>query len=172
MSYLGAPLSSDRQDWATPPAFIDWLSERFDELRGGFDLDAAASNINFKGSKYFTIEDNSLFQSWFGHVWLNPPFGGELKNWLSKCALEIQNPDVKSIYVLIPARTDTKWFHELVIPHAAFIYLIKGRLNFIHGDAVEAANAPFPSMLLIYRRRVPFKQIIAPLNPPKHARGF
>ena len=174
MSYVGAPLSSERQDWGTPPDFIEWLTGRFDELTDGFDLVAAASSHNHKAPNFFTIDDNALFQSWFGNVWLNPPFGDGLKNWLSKCALEIENPEVKSIYVLIPARTDTKWFHEIVIEHAAFVYLIKGRFNFIHGDAVDAANAPFPSMLVVYRHRLlpPLGAVIAPLIVPKNARGF
>jgi len=56
--------------------------------------------------------------------------------------------EAETAVYLVPARTDTKWFHELVLPHASEIRFIKGRLKF--GDAVN--SAPFPSMLVIYQR--------------------
>lgn len=161
---------SERQDWGTPIEFLDWLKSE----RGWIPtLDAAASRRNAKAPTFYTIEDNSLEQPWSGDVWLNPPFGRELPKFMAKCAEEIKRKEVRSIMVLIPARTDTKWFHEIVMPHAYLIYLIKGRFNFRVDNAVDGANAPFPSMLVLYRNANPtLGSAITTLEVPKKARGF
>lgn len=173
MSYVGAPLSSDRQDWATPQAFLDWLEE---EHGWTPDLDAAAADETAKAPRWFTEEDNGLLQPWAGDVWLNPPFGNALPNWLDKCANEIERDEVNSIFCLIPARTDTKWFHEKVMPHAYIVYLIKGRFTFGHESSVKGANAPFPNMLVLYRKVTRIQGYmqagITTLEVPKGARGF
>lgn len=161
--------SSDRQDWGTPPSFISWYTERIGHQ---FNLDAAASAENAKADHYYTIEDNSLERSWWGHVWLNPPFGRELPQWLEKCAEQIKNPMVHSIHVLIPARTDTKWFHDIVMPNAYLVYLIKGRFNFRFDEATPGANAPFPSMLVVYRKHNLPDAGVTVMAVPKEARGY
>jgi len=162
---------SERQDWGTPAEFLKWLKET---KQWEPTLDAAADEKNAKAIHFFTEADDSLTKDWFGDVWLNPPFGTELPKFMAKCAEQIKNPLVKSIYVLIPARTDTKWFHEIVMPNAYLIYLIKGRFNFRVDNAVEGANAPFPSMLVVYRRNqiVSQRSGITTLEVPKEARGF
>lgn len=160
--------SSGRQDWGTPPAFIKWYSAR---IGHGFHLDAAASAENTKAEHFYTIEDNSLDREWWGHVWLNPPYGREISLWLEKCAEQIKNPMVHSITALIPARTDTKWFHDLVMPHAYLIYLIKGRFNFTQHQK-PGANAPFPSMLVVYRKHNLPDAGLTVLSVPKEARGY
>lgn len=169
---LKGMMSSDRQDWGTPDSFMEWLGE----TKGFYpDLDAAASDDNTKAPYYFTKEDDALKQDWFGSVWLNPPFGNEIAGFMQKCAEQIKRPEVHEIYVLIPARTDTKWFHEIVMPHAYLVYLIKGRFNFRFDRAVPSANAPFPSMLVVYRpsrTKYSFNAGIVTLDVPKEARGF
>jgi phage N-6-adenine-methyltransferase len=160
---------SERQDWGTPRAFLEWLET---DRSWTPNLDAAASIRNAKAPHFFTEDDDSLSKDWFGDVWLNPPFGNELPKFMKKCAEQIKRKEVRSIMVLIPARTDTKWFHEIVMPHAYLIYLIKGRFNFRVDNAVEGANAPFPSMLVLYRKhRLPDAGITT-LEVPKEARGF
>ena len=52
----------------------------------------------------------------------------------------------KTVVMLLPARTDTKWFHKFVL-NKAEIRFIKGRLKFGDGNN----SAPFPSMVVIYR---------------------
>ena len=162
---------SERQDWGTPDRFMEWISDVFGLE---FDLDAAASDHNHKAPCYFTREQDGLKQDWFGRVWLNPPFGRELPMWLEKCVEEIERDEVHSITVLIPARTDTRWFHELVVPYAYEILLIKGRFNFRFDRAIEGANAPFPSMLVSFqKKRTPKDNVfIGTLEVPKIARGF
>jgi len=170
-----ALFSSARQDWATPSSFIEWLRvERSVEL----DLDAAALHTTAKAPRYFgpdrtfAADRDGLAAPWRGRVWLNPPFGREIGVWLEKCAQEIKRPEVECIWVLVPARTDTKWFHEIVMPNAYLVYLIKGRFNFSCPGHVENANAPFPNMLVLYRKHKLPVAGITTLNVPKEARGF
>lgn len=85
---------------------------------------------------------------WGGkRVWCNPPYS-QIAKWVEKCATETQ---AEFIALLIPARTDTKYFHKWIMPCAHSIYFVKGRLKF--GDSKN--SAPFPSMLVIYKR--PFR---------------
>jgi len=163
--------SSARQDWGTPPGFMRWLRHNRNWVP---DLDAAASPHNAKATMFFTQEDNGLDRPWFGNVWLNPPFGREVPLWMDKCAQEIEREEVRSIYALVPARTDTKWFHENVLPFAHIVYLIKGRFNFRFDEAVPGANAPFPSMLILWRKNIlgATYPSITTLRLPLWARGY
>ena len=170
-----ALFSSARKDWATPQAFIDWMR---DARHTEFDLDAAALQETAKAPSYFGPDHDleshrdGLSADWRGHVWLNPPYGREITDWLAKCAEEIKRKEVLSITVLIPARTDTKWFHELVMPHAYLVFLIQGRFNFKTDLNLPGANAPFPSMLVVYRKHNLPDAGITTLEVPKEARGF
>lgn len=163
---------SENQAWGTPAQFLDFL-----KVRRGWepDLDAAASKDNAKAPEYYDLESDGLASAWFGDVWLNPPFGRELPKWLEKCAEEIEKPAVHSIYTLIPARTDTRWFHEIVMEKASMVYLIKGRFNFQFPGQVPGANAPFPSMLVVWRKRfvgLRNKAQVTVMEVPKYFRGF
>lgn len=80
-----------------------------------------------------------------GVIFCNPPYGKEIGKWVAKCAEEAKKPDTICV-MLIPARTDTKWFHEYIY-HKAEIRFLKGRLKF--GDSTN--SAPFPSMIVIFR---------------------
>ena len=155
-------------DFRTPRAFIKWLEERNGRP---FNLDAAASEENAICANYYDKQSNGLLNTWSGQVWVNPPYGRAIGEWLNKCAIEIQRKEVDSIWVLIPARTDTIWFHELVMPHAYLVYLIKGRINFNHDTTVEGKNAPFPSMLIVYRKHKLPDAGITVLDVPKEARS-
>jgi len=154
----GANFYSDRKDWSTHDIFMEYLKLRF-----GYNpsLDGAASEINHKAPKYHTISDNGLEQDWgLEKVWLNPPFGRELPTWLEKCRATAEawprGPlapiDEPLIFCLIPARTDTKWFHDIVVPSASTIYFIRGRFNFDLKHERDKGCSPFPSMLVVWRR--------------------
>ena len=80
-----------------------------------------------------------------GVVWCNPPYGREIGLWVKK-AYESAHESGGIVVMLIPARTDTKWFHDYVL-HRAEIRFIAGRLKF--GGAKN--SAPFPSMVVIFR---------------------
>ena len=78
-------------------------------------------------------------------VFCNPPYGRPISGWIRKCWQEGQKPGTV-VVALVPARTDTKWFHNYIW-HKAEIRFIKGRLKF--GNAKN--TAPFPSMIAIWR---------------------
>lgn len=77
-------------------------------------------------------------------VFVNPPYS-EISKWVAKCYYE-GCKDNTTVVLLIPSRTDTKYFHNYIM-HRAEIRFIKGRLKFNDGKG----NAPFPSMLVIFR---------------------
>lgn len=135
--------SSAKDDWATPQDFFNNLNREFN-----FDLDPCADRFNHKCDTYFTREDNGLLQDWGGHtVFCNPPYGAKSTgDWIRKCAEESQKPNT-TVVMLIPARTDTRAFHEYIYGKAE-IRFIKGRLKF--GGSNNPA--PFPSMVVIFRR--------------------
>lgn len=133
--------SSKETEWETPQDFFDALDAEFH-----FTLDSCASVTNHKCDKYFTKDENGLLQDWSGEtVFCNPPYGKDIRHWVEKCYLESVKNKI-TIVMLIPARTDTRWFHDFVY-HKAEIRFVKGRLKF--GGAKN--SAPFPSMVVIYR---------------------
>ena len=154
MSYLGAPLMSIDQTWATPVSVFEYIQEF---LNIEFTLDAAATLESRKCLNFFSKEDDAFKQEWFGNVWLNPPFGkgGKLQREFIEKAIDecLYLGHCKMVACLIPARTDTKLFHQIIMKHARKIYFIEGRINFVKaGNTVENAGATFPSMLVIFRR--------------------
>ncbi|MEM5817104.1 MAG: DNA N-6-adenine-methyltransferase [Desulfitobacterium hafniense] len=133
--------SSETDLWATPQAFFDDLNSEF-----GFTLDPCATPQNAKCQKYYTPVEDGLSQSWGGEtVFCNPPYGRALKDWVKKCYVESRKPNTK-VVMLIPARTDTSYFHEFIYKKAKEIRFIKGRLKF--GGAKN--GAPFPSMVVVF----------------------
>lgn len=135
-----ALFSSKSDDWYTPDDFFQELDREFN-----FNLDPCADDFNHKCDKYFTKEQDGLLQSWGGHrVFCNPPYGKNIKHWVRKCF----ESDAELVVLLIPARTDTAYFHDYIYGKAE-IRFIRGRLKF--GGAEN--SAPFPSMLAIYRKQ-------------------
>lgn len=132
--------SSKTPEWATPQYLFNELNGEFN-----FTLDPCATKENAKCKKFYTKQDNGLIQDWGGYnVFCNPPYGSEIKHWVKKCSEEGKKKDT-IVVMLIPARTDTRYFHEFIY-HKAEIRFLKGRLKF--GDSKN--SAPFPSMLVIY----------------------
>lgn len=164
MSYIGAPLSSDNQEWETPPELVQYIQNLFEI---NFTLDACASPENAKAFSYITAEQNALDQQWFsygGAVWLNPPFGrgGKLQRQLIQKAIhEVKAGRAKQVFALIPARTDTKLFHDDIMPNASAIYFIRGRIQFKQGNN-NLMDAPFPSMLVVFEnvKRQPLESLL------------
>ena len=133
--------SSNTDMWATPQAFFDQLNAEFD-----FNLDPCATHENAKCATFFTKEVDGLKQNWGGYrVFCNPPYGREIPHWVRKAYEESKKPNT-TIVMLIPARTDTRYFHDYIYHKAKEIRFIKGRLKF--GDAKSCA--PFPSMVVVF----------------------
>ena len=133
--------SSNKDDWATPQDFYDKLNAEFH-----FTLDPCADDKNHKCDIYYTKEQDGLSQNWGGQtVFCNPPYGSKSTgNWIKKCAEESKKPNT-TVVMLIPARTDTRAFHEYIYGKAE-IRFIKGRLKF----GGSSNSAPFPSMVVVF----------------------
>lgn len=128
---------------ATPQEFFDKLNAEFH-----FTLDVCATPENAKCFNYFDKEQDGLSKNWVsassgGSVWMNPPYGREIGRWMEKANDAAK--DGVTVVCLVPARTDTKWWHECAIQHE--VRFIRGRLKF--GDAKN--SAPFPSAVIVMR---------------------
>ena len=143
MSKLTKGMFSSNTDlWATPQDFFDGLDQEFH-----FTLDPCALPYNAKCAKYFTPDIDGLKQDWQGEtVFCNPPYGRAIASWVRKCYEESRKPDTK-VVMLIPARTDTSYFHDYIY-HNADLRFVRGRLKF--GNAEQ--GAPFPSMVVIFKK--------------------
>ncbi len=131
--------SSKTVEWHTPPEFFKNLDEEFK-----FNLDPSATIENTKCEKFFTKQDDGLKQSWEGYrVFCNPPYGYGIGEWIKK----MHEGGAEICVGLLPARTDTRWFHDHVLGKSE-IRFIKGRLKF----SGHKWNAPFPNMVVIWRK--------------------
>lgn len=131
--------SAESQVWRTPMHVFAPLHAAY-----GFTVDVCALPENAMLTRYFTPETDGLAQPWHGErVWCNPPYGRGMERWIAKLASGAAELAVG----FIPARTDTRWFHDHVLGKAQITFL-KGRVKF------EGApyNAPFPSMICVWRR--------------------
>lgn len=139
----GVMFSSQTDNWATPQDLFDRLNDEFQ-----FTLDPCADAENHKCARFFTREQDGLAQSWEGEtVFCNPPYGRELPKWIKKCHDEARHA---TVVMLIPARTDTRAFHDYILyGEADEIRFVRGRLKF--GGSKNAA--PFPSAIVIYRKK-------------------
>ena len=136
-------MTSDKNYWETPQTFFDELNKEFN-----FTLDVASTDENAKTKNHFTIESDGLSKKWKGNVFCNPPYGKEIGLWVKKAYEEsLTNDGV--IVLLIPARTDTRYWHDYIFGKAKDIRFLKGRLKFeLNGEAKQ--SAPFPSAVIIY----------------------
>lgn len=130
--------SSKTDLWATPQEFFDRYNKRYN-----FELDVCANDENAKCARYFTKEVDGLAQHWSGMCWMNPPYGRDIKHWVKK-AYEAANENGATVVCLLPARTDTAWWHDYCVK--GNIEFIRGRLKF--GDATN--SAPFPSAVVVF----------------------
>ena len=133
--------SSQTDNWATPQDFFNKLNEEFH-----FNLDPCADEFNHKCDKYFTEKQDGLLQKWGGNtVFCNPPYGKVIGDWVKKAHEAAKEPNT-TVVMLLPARTDTKYFHEYIYGKHEIRFL-RGRLKF--GDSKNAA--PFPSMVVVMK---------------------
>ena len=130
--------SSRTDDWATPWELFDALNREF-----GFTLDPCSSHANAKCGKHFTVAEDGLVQDWSRDVvFMNPPYGREIARWMAKAFSSAQAG--ATVVCLVPARTDTRWWHSFAI-HGKVRFL-RGRVRF--GGA--KSGAPFPSAVVVF----------------------
>lgn len=135
---MSVHFSSATDLWATPQDFFDKQDAIY-----GFTLDVCATAGNAKCARYFTEADDGLEQPWVGVVWMNPPYGRTIGQWMKK-AYESSLTGA-TVVCLVPSRTDTRWWHDYAMKGQ--IEFIRGRLKF--GDAKN--SAPFPSAIVIFK---------------------
>lgn len=131
--------SKKSDEWDTPKALYETLDAEFN-----FNLDPCSTDENHKCDRYFTKEQDGLKMPWGGsRVYCNPPYSN-ISAWVEKAFRESKN-DNTLVVMLLPSRTDTRYFHNFIYNRAE-IRFVKGRIKFSDKD-----NAPFPSMVVIFR---------------------
>ena len=162
--------SSDSTEWRTPRDLFERLDQEF-----GFDLDACATPDNALCDRYFSAKDDALSKDWSpSTVFMNPPYGDPEAPCKPNCKkkkcerrgyhIAEYKPGigdfVKKAYTeslagatvvcLLPARTDTRWFHDYIYEKGEVRFL-RGRVKFLQGDGMSKNSAPFPSMIVVFR---------------------
>jgi len=130
--------SSRNSEWATPQALFELWDAAFH-----FEVDVCATSANAKCKRFFSPEEDGLAQRWAPRVcWMNPPYGREIAKWVKKADEEAERG--ATVVCLLPARTDTKWWHAYIQYRHQVVFL-KGRFKFV--GAKHAA--PFPSCIVV-----------------------
>lgn len=137
---MSVHFSSETDQWSTPQDFYDSLDKEFH-----FNLDPCATKENAKCAEFYTREDDGLSKDWAGVVFMNPPYGREIGKWMKKADYEVKRGFASVVVCLVPARTDTRWWHDYAIGYE--VRFIKGRLKF----GGNKNSAPFPSAVVVMR---------------------
>lgn len=133
------------KEWETPDSLFKPLEEEFN-----ITLDVCATSENTKCNAYYDKKSDGLKREWSvvlllkGSCWMNPPYGKGIEKWVKKAYDETFN-GVTTV-ALLPARTDTQWFHDYVNTGDFEIRFLKGRIKFVGAEY----SAPFPSMVVIF----------------------
>lgn len=147
---IGIHGSSKKHDFGTPAHIFDPIHAEF-----AFDFDAAANARNAKLPRFISPDENALIVPWsdFGRrAWLNPPYGRQLIRFLRR-VVEVKNDEGILSVTLTPARTDTEWFHDVILRSAAEVWFLKGRIVFDGaplGKDGRRLGAPFPSLITVF----------------------
>jgi len=137
---MNVHFSSKTDLWSTPQDLFDKLNSKHH-----FEIDVCATKENAKCTKFYTEEDDGLSIDWHKdglECWMNPPYGREIINWMKKAYEQSQLGCI--VVCLVPARTDTKWWHE---------YAMKGDIEFLRGRLKFGGHknsAPFPSAIVVF----------------------
>ena len=137
--------SSKEEKWQTPQDLFDTL-----DLEFNFTLDPCCQHDSAKCEKHYTPYEDGLIQDWSNDiVFVNPPYGRELKKWVKKSYDESLKG--ATVVMLIPSRTDTSYFHDYIY-HKAEIRFLRGRIKFIDPVTKKQKDAaPFPSAIIIFK---------------------
>jgi hypothetical protein len=131
---------NESKEWYTPPLVFERLEMEFD-LDPCSPPDGPVSWIPAKN--HLTILEDGLTAPWYGHVWMNPPYGSDTPKWMKRLA---EHGDG---IALVFSRTDTSWFHHYV-PEADAVCFIMGRLRFYKPDGTRGGTPGAGSMLIAY----------------------
>ena len=140
-------MTSNTNEWYTPKELYNKLNEEFN-----FTLDPCCTEKSRKCEKYFTKKENGLIHDWSNNnVFMNPPYGNDIKYWIEKAYLESLK-DNTIVVALIPARTDTSYWHNFIFNKASDIRFLKGRIKFEKEDGTLGNSAPFPSAVIVWNK--------------------
>lgn len=155
------PRGNGAIEWGTPENIFNTLNKIW-----GFNLDPCALNSEIaKCDYFFSPDDNGLQKEWRSQdnsqsiVFLNPPYGRQLKDWMQKARDELMKDNCKVVVALIPASIGTQWFHEIVYPLINQIIMVRGRIPFIDNDGTKKATASNHDSIILelrYRNRKPY----------------
>jgi phage N-6-adenine-methyltransferase len=137
---MAVHFSSESDEWYTPRRVIDALVGWW----GQIDLDPCSNSLdtpNVPAKHHMTSADNGLSLPWLGKVYMNPPYGREIAEWVEYLCDQYERGNIAQAVALVPSRTDTEWFSRMRDFPRCFI---RGRLSFIGGNS----PAPFPSVLV------------------------
>lgn len=137
--------SSKSDEWATPRPLFKAIEAKL----GPFTLDVCATPANAKCKRFFTQAQDGLSQPWEGRCWMNPPYGRAIGLWMKKARDEAARFRGPVVVCLVPARTDSAWWHN----YAAWgqVYFLRGRVRFEGGKF----TAPFPSAVVVFDSNKP-----------------
>lgn len=139
-SRLNVHFTSDSEEWYTPPEIVSAAINLF----GAIDLDPCSNSKespSIPAKAHYTKGDDGLAQEWFGKVYMNPPYGRVIADWVAKAADEYECGNVSGALLLVPARTDTAWMARVRKYPRCYV---RGRLRF--SNSPDAA--PFPSCVV------------------------
>lgn len=145
-----APNVSQKPDWWTSDEWSTPLDvfNRIASVYGPFDLDACCRPETAKARCYFVKEDDALARPWPGRVWVNPPYSNP-RPWIEKAINAVVIGEAQRVVMLLPAATDTNWFHDLVLPYADVVFM-KGRVKFIGWQGTPIGSPKAGTILAIF----------------------
>jgi len=133
----------DTDNWITPKKVYDELDNEFK-----FDFDPCPYNPG-------EIINDGLIIGWGKSNFVNPPYSPELKKAFILKAIEEKNKGNTSV-LLIPAQTETKLFHDIILPNANEVRFVKGRIQFERVDSFglkikNKSGNPLDSMIVVFK---------------------
>lgn len=140
--------SSVHEAWTTPPELLEAL---YNVVGGQFELDPCSPvrkgpRTPVRARLRYVAADDALTLPWKAStVFMNPPYGRQLRAWVAKARLEVADGRAGVVFALLPARCDTGWWHQHVAG-ITDVWMLRGRLAF--GDGAQAA--PFPSAIVVW----------------------
>jgi phage N-6-adenine-methyltransferase len=139
--YQDVAFRSEKDDWHTPYELYETINSYFD-----FECDVCADDDNALCDNYFTKEFSCLTNEWYCINYMNPPYSRGMEKFIKRAYDQHFERGYVTV-ALLPARTDTKWFHNYIYKSAEIIF-IKGRVTFYNNEGKLPNSAPFPSMIV------------------------
>lgn len=144
---VGGGEVNNRDNWETPDWLVWYASLNFPN-GNGFSYDAACTTLNKKAKDgaFHDLGMDGLKESWYGDVWLNPPYSNK-REWLKKALHETKSGNCTSVTMLLPCDTSTEFF-SLCVETARSVILLNGRVRFKPPEGIKESSNRYASMLV------------------------